>query len=218
MKIKELTPSKATNSEEVEFEQTSFYNGLKSTTISGKQDFVDGGFVQIGMQFFPTKIVGDQRWITVDYTAQISGQTFSNGGTIHHSYEAAMSLDGSSTIMNMYAPTGLVENSNWRIPSWSDMNHLGSMTYGDSESAISNLNLTSTGMVQWDDSYDASIATHVNPTLSVFWNSDFIDATSYNNGTWHLTATNATDYLYLFQYQTYKPYAPIRLVQDVEPL
>ncbi len=204
---------------EEQFDKIPFDLNIKSTSFDEKQEFIDGGFVQVAGQFFPTKIIGDQRWITANYTTPISGQTFSNGGTIHHSYEAAMALDDSPTQMNLYGPSGLVETSNWRIPSWYDVNHLHHMTYGDEAGIATGLNLTTaTGMVRWDRSSALEDAVHVNSSLCIFWNSDFIEPTTGNYGTWHLTAHNTVDYMYLFQYQVLYPYAPIRLVQDVEPI
>ncbi len=213
-----LSSFDAQKTSEIQLNKTPFAPIPKSTSFDEKQEFIDGGFVQVAGQFFPTKIVGDQRWITANYTTPVTGQTFNNGGTIHHSYEAAMALDGSPTQINIYAPSSLVETSNWRIPSWQDMNHLYIMTYGDNEGIATGLNLTATGMVKWDRASALETAVHVNPALCIFWNSDFIEATTSNYGTWHLTAHNTIDYMYLFQYQIPYPYAPIRLVQDVEPI
>lgn len=213
-----FSPVQAKRKLETQFEQIPFSSLLKSTNFSEKQEFKDGGFVQVASQFFPTKIVGDQRWITANYTTPITGQTFNNGNTIHHSYEAAISLNGSPTQMNMYAPANLTETSTWRIPSQDDMEHLYQMLQGDLESEKNGLNLVSTGMIQWDEVSDPDNATHVNPSLSIFWNSDFHEPTEHNFGTWHLYAHDTVNYAYLFEYQIPYPYAPIRLVQNVEPI
>ncbi len=197
--------------EDFKLNKQSFVTSKSSFTE--KQVFLDGGFAMIAGQFFPTKIVGDQRWITFDYKAFIQNPSFNCGGTIHHSYEAAISLNGSATTMNFYPPANLVEKSTWRIPSWNDLNHLHHMVYSDEASIITGLNLLATGMVK----YDGIDTVHQNPTYGIFWCSDFL-VSDQGTDTWHLFGSISPDYVYLFQYQLSYPYAPIRLVQDVEPI
>ncbi len=191
----------------------------KSTYFTVKQVFLEGGYVTINGMMFPTKIVGDQRWITMDYVKYISGQAFNNGGTVHHSYDAAMSLNGStSSFPRFMEPANLVENSAWRIPSWDDMNHLHHMVYGDEASIITDLNMQATGMVKWDGTGDPiTNSVYQNPSYGIFWNSDFTLG-DQGQDTWHLFANDAPNHVVLFEYQIHYPYAPIRLVQDVEPI
>jgi hypothetical protein len=199
--------------EEIKFEETSFISTKSSFTT--KQVFLDGGCVTINGSFFPTKIVGDQRWIILNYNKEIGSKSFQTGNTTHHLYADAMTLNGSvSSNPRFYEPTNLVEKSNWRIPTWLDVNHLHHMVYGDEPSIIAGLNMEATGMIKWDG-VNASV--HQNPTQSIFWNSDFTLG-SQGQDTWHLFAAKDDGRVYGFQYQLDYPYAPIRLVQDVEPI
>ncbi len=70
----------ADEEETIKLNETSF--STTKTTFTEKQIFLDGGSVVINGLFLPTKIVGDQRWITVDYFGQIPNVTpFYEGGT-----------------------------------------------------------------------------------------------------------------------------------------
>jgi len=203
--------------ETIKMNETAFSS--KKSSFSEKQVFLDGGYVTINGSMFPTKIVGDQRWITMDYLSFISGTAFNNGNTTHHNYDAAMSLNGSiSEAPRFMEPANLVENSTWRIPSWEDMNHLHHMVYGDEASIVTGLNMQATGMVQWDGSGIAQDeGVHQNPTYGIFWNSDLTTG-SQGQTTWHLFATDTPTHVFGFEYQLQYPYAPIRLVQDVTPI
>ena len=207
----------ANKTEKIKFEETAFNSKKSSFTV--KQVFLEGGYVTINRAIFPTKIVGDQRWITMDYTSFISGMPFNNGNTTHHSYNAAMTLNGSvSSIPRFMEPANLVENSTWRIPSWKDINHLHHMVYGDEASIITGLKMQPTGMVHWDGTGIAKDeAVHQNPTYGIFWNSDF-KLGSQGQDTWHLFANDSQTHVFGFEYQIKVPYAPIRLVQDVTPI
>lgn len=202
----------AEKTEIMKLEETAFSS--TKTIFTEKQVFLNGGVVIISYQYLTTKIVGDQRWCTMDYSGYISGTVFNNENTIHHSYDAAMSLNGSTTLMNIASPTNLVELSNWRIPSWDDLDHLHNMVYGDIASKVTGLNMQATGMVKWDG-VNASV--HQNPTYGIFWCSDFVLG-NQGQDTWHLFGNSAPDHTFSFQYQLQYPYAPIRLVQDVEPI
>lgn len=127
---------------------------LKATIDLYNSEFIDGGMAMIAGQFMPTIIVGNQRWTTVDFKGYINdpslnklentiyGDAKDPNSTNYYSYNLAMTLNGSPTMMNYYAPAGLVELSNWRIPSWSDVNHLGYLSGGDDAKVNTNLKFT----------------------------------------------------------------------------
>ncbi len=205
-----------TKTEEVELNKKEF--DAPKRYFPQKQVFLDGGFVKFSNNMFAlTVVVGDQRWIVTDYMGIISNVTpISAGGTYHYPYHAAMSLNGLTTDQN-FNPA-IVEKSDWRIPSWYDMNHLHHMVHGDEESIINGLDIKPTGMVKWDSTGTAlNNGVHQNPSIGVFWNSDFCSG-HQGQDTWHLSGFKFPDYVYLFQYQLSYPHAPIRLVQDVEPI
>ena len=211
---------------------------LKSTTDLYDSEFIDGGMAMIAGQFMPTVIVGDQRWTTVDFKGHIQNASLTNlensiygdatdpNSTNYYSYNLAMTLNGSPTMMNYNAPAGLAELSNWRIPSWSDENHLGYMSGGDNAKVNTNLDFKPTGVIYHEYTTspinpDSVRAVFYNAHMATHWNSEFISGTGTGNGpygTWHLTGGNCVDYIYLFQFQYMSPHAPIRLVQDIEPI
>lgn len=213
-------------------------SNLKSSQSLYDSEFIDGGMVMVGGQFMRTVIIGNQRWTIDDYKMNITDPSLSIwenkiygdaqqvDTTLYYSYNLAMTLNGSPTMMSYNAPSGLVETSSWRIPTWSDENDLGYMAAGDMEAITNALEYKSTGMIyhEYSSVYipDAdTIPVHLNPTETVHWNSEYIPNDGSGNGpfgTWHLTGGNASDYIYLFQFQLMMPYAPIRLVQNIEPL
>lgn len=199
----------ATRTEEIKLDEKRFIS--KKSSFTTKQEFIAGGFVIINGTLLPTTIVGDQRWITLDYQAYISGQAFRNGNTTHHSYDAAMMLNNTSGVN--YLPSDIEELSKWRIPSWDDMNHLHHMVFGDEASIVVGLNMKATGMLE----YDGTTEVHQNPTYGIFWNSDF-NLGEQGQDTWNLFGNSSPTEVFGFQYQLQKPYAPIRLVQTVTPI
>jgi hypothetical protein len=209
---------------------------LKSTQSSNL--FTDGGMAMIVGQFLPTVIIGNQRWTTMDFKGMISnpslskwdnklyGKTLPMDTTIYYSYNLAMTLNNTPTMINYYAPDGLVERSNWRIPTQSDENNLHIMALGDETAINDAMNFVPNGMIyhEYSSPYISTadtVAVLCNKNASIHWNSEYIpyDGSGHGPyGTWHLTGANGTDYIYLFQFQLMMPYAPIRLVQDIDPL
>ncbi|MFT3738562.1 MAG: hypothetical protein QM786_07370 [Breznakibacter sp.] len=207
-------------------------SALKSTQASAQ--FTDGGMAMIAGQFFPTVIIGNQRWTIMDFKGTISDPSLSYWDKItygeitpldttrYYSYNAAMTLNGSPTLLNLYAPAGLTEVSNWRIPTWEDESDLYQMAQGDETAINTAMDFNANGMI-----YHTYSSSHIptadtipvlyNPTVAVHWNADYLP---YNGsyGTWHLTGSNTVDDFYLFQFQLMLPYAPIRLVQNINPL
>lgn len=206
---------------------------------SGSYNFIDGGMVMVGGQFMSTVIIGNQRWTTIDFKGLLNDPSFSKWDnllygtalsldtTVYYSYNLAMTLNDSPTMMSYGPPAGLVETSTWRIPSWSDEQHLYQLASGDEEAISTALQYKTTGMVYHE--YSSShiptadtISVYYNPATTVHWNSDYIpyDGTpgGASNGTYYFTGGNAVDHIYLFQFQLMMPYAPIRLVQNIEPL
>lgn len=202
----------ADKTEEIKLEETAFSSKKSSFTV--KQVFLDGGTVIFSnWTAASTTIVGNQRWTTINYSGQIPNVTpFYEGGAYQYPYDAAMTLNGLTSAMN--TKTGIIENSTWRIPTWDDMNHLHHMVHGDEASIVAGLNMQATGMFKWDG-VNASV--HQNPDYGIFWNSDFSLGTQ-GQDTWHLFANDSQTHVFGFQYQIEYPYAPIRLVQDIEPI
>ncbi len=208
-----ITP---TESETVEVIKVPFSEN-RTKAFTEKQVFLDGGFAIINGNFAPTTIVGDQRWMLVDYNwiQQPNDTTVSSlNNTNMYTYADAMTLNNSPISISPFEPANITQLSNWRIPSWDDMNHLHHMVYGDEASIITGLMLKKTGMARLDNG--TAIRQKIND--AVFWNSDFVLG-NQGQDTWHLfDAEIDNDYVYLFQYQLQVPVAPIRLVQDVTPI
>ena len=213
----------------------------QTTSSLFKSEFKDGGMAMIAGQFLPTVVIGNQRWIALDFKGYLNdpsltktentiyGNASDPNSTNFYSYKLAMTLNESPTIMNYNAPDGLVELSNWRIPSKRDVSNLGFMAgpgiEGDTK-INNNLRLKTTGVIY--HRYTTSpidpefVAPRVfSPDRAAFWNSEFIPGSGTGSGpygTWQLTGGNGVDYIFLFQFQYMSPHAPIRLVQDIEPI
>lgn len=204
--------------------------------------FIDGGMALIAGQFLPTVIIGDQRWTTMDYKGVLHDTSLSDwdnklygvataaDSTVYYSYNLAMTLNNTATTFNLYSPTGLVEESNWRIPSTTDDNHLYHLANGNETLINTWLNPLRRGMIY--HSYSSFNLTEADTIPCVFaaneaiyWLSEYLDPVVEESGavlgpygTWHLSAMNGTDHVYMFQFQYMMPYAPIRLVQDIRPI
>ena len=233
-----LTPMPETI-DEGEFDIIAQPENYSTSNLYGSE-FKDGGMAMIAGQFLTTAVIGNQRWTTIDFKGYLNDPTLTDientifgdatdlNSTRYYSHKLAMTINESPTMLNYNAPDGLVELSNWRIPSRQDINNLGFMVGPKPERYVTisdKLQFKKTGMIyhQRTSPYDPNAlrVVHQRPDELVFWNAKYIPydgSGSGPNGTWHLTGGNAVDYIYLFQYQLLHPHAPIRLVQDIEPI
>lgn len=202
-------------------------NKAVSVVLEEKQTFKNGGYVTIGGIVMKTTIVGNQRWTTVDYKGFLYEAAFDSienrifgkrDTTIYYSYELAMTLNESETEDSDDEPDGLIELSKWRIPTLDDEYNFAYMLRKDYKAMAKGLKAKPYGLI----AYWYKVPTYelgwfqYNKEYACHWVQGYkkMDA-PYISDRYQMAFLNENHYM-VGDLQRMNPYAPIRLVQDIE--